>query len=141
MEKVDLERFLSAQEKDYQRALEEVEKGRKQSHWMWYIFPQLKGLGHSSTSEFYGIRGEKEAAAYLQHPILGQRLREICEALLELQKNDATAVMGYPDNLKLKSCMTLFSEISKENDLFDRVLEKFFNGEKDQRTIDLLKTK
>ena len=139
----DLSRFLKAQERDYARALSEIRSGRKRSHWMWYIFPQLKGLGYSSTSQYYGIRNLEEAKAYLQHPVLGPRLVEISEALLTLDTDDAGAVMGYPDNLKLHSCMTLFELAaydlaSPEAPVFSRVLEKFFAGHQDRRTRELL---
>ena len=146
----DLERFVKAQEYDYDTALREIRGGRKRSHWMWYIFPQLKGLGYSSTSQYYGIRDLDEAKAYLQHPVLGPRLVEISEALLTLDTDDAGAVMGYPDNLKLHSCMTLFElaafDLSApelylsapELYVFSRVLEKFFAGHQDRRTRELL---
>ena len=145
-----LERFVKAQQYDYDTALREIRGGRKRSHWMWYIFPQLKGLGYSSTSQYYGIRDLDEAKAYLQHPVLGPRLVEISEALLTLDTDDASAVMGYPDNLKLHSCMTLFElaafDLSApelylsapELYVFSRVLEKFFAGHQDRRTRELL---
>ena len=115
----------------------EISAGQKFGHWMWYIFPQLKELGYSSTAKFYGIDGRKEAEKYLEHPILGARLREMCHLLLKTPSHDASYVMGYPDDLKLKSCMTLFLEISGE-EVFQQVLDKFFDGEKDQFTIELL---
>ena len=132
-----LDRFLKAQERDYQIALEEIQCGQKMSHWMWYIFPQLKELGYSSTAKFYGIDGREEAVAYLTHPVLGKRLREISGELLKLESCDAGYVMGYPDNLKLKSCMTLFLEVSGE-ELFQQVLDKFFEDERDTETVRLL---
>ena len=139
----DLERFVSAQAHSYDDALREVRAGRKRSHWMWYIFPQLQGLGYSSTSQYYGIRDLEEAKDYLQHPVLGPRLVEISEALLTLDTDDASAVMGYPDNLKLHSCMTLFElaafELaSPEVHVFSRVQEKYFAGHADRRTRELL---
>lgn len=133
-----LERFLKAQECDYEIALSEIKNGQKMSHWMWYIFPQLKELGYSSTAKFYGINGRNEAEEYLSHPILGLRLREITEELLKLESCDPGYVMGYPDDLKLKSCMTLFLEISGES-MFQQVLDKFFDGEKDEATLKLLR--
>ena len=145
-----LERFVKAQQYDYDTALREIRGGRKRSHWMWYIFPQLKGLGYSSTSQYYGIRDLEEAKAYLQHPVLGPHLVEISEALLTLDTDDASAVMGYPDNLKLHSCMTLFELAAydlaapelylsaPELYVFSRVLEKFFAGHQDRRTRELL---
>ena len=135
--KNDLERFLKAQDKDYEQALKEIKKGRKTSHWIWYIFPQIAGLGFSSTSKYYSIKDKNEAIEYLKNKTLKNRLIEICEALLSLESDDATYVMGYPDDLKLKSSMTLFSEVS-DIDVFKKVLDKFYNGEKDEMTILLL---
>lgn len=135
--KNDLERFLKAQDKDYEQALKEIKKGRKTSHWIWYIFPQIAGLGFSSTSKYYSIKDKNEAIEYLENNTLKNRLIEICEALLSLESDDATYVMGYPDDLKLKSSMTLFSEVS-DIDVFKKVLDKFYNGEKDEMTILLL---
>lgn len=138
-----LERFVKAQQYDYDTALREIRSGRKRSHWMWYIFPQLRGLGYSSTSQYYGIRDLDEAKNYLQHPVLGPRLVEISEALLTLDTDDASAVMGYPDNLKLHSCMTLFElaafELAApELHVFSRVQEKYFAGHADRRTREML---
>ena len=135
--KQNLERFLKAQELDYETALAEIKAGYKRSHWIWYIFPQIQGLGYSSMSQYYAIRDMEEARAYIEHPILGRRLIEISRALLQLLSNDAGDVMGYPDNMKLKSCMTLFS-LAGDNDIFQKVLDKFFDGEKDKATIDIL---
>ena len=135
--KNDLERFLKAQDKDYEQALKEIKKARKTSHWIWYIFPQIAGLGFSSTSKYYSIKDKNEAIEYLKNNTLKHRLIEICEALLSLESDDATYVMGYPDDLKLKSSMTLFSEVS-DIDVFKKVLDKFYNGEKDEMTISLL---
>ena len=135
--KNDLESFLKAQDKDYEQALKEIKKGRKTSHWIWYIFPQIAGLGFSSTSKYYSIKDKNEAIEYLKNNTLKNRLIEICEALLSLESDDATYVMGYPDDLKLKSSMTLFSEVS-DIDVFKKVLDKFYNGEKDEMTISLL---
>lgn len=135
--KNDLERFLKAQERDYEVALNEIKNGRKTSHWIWYIFPQIAGLGFSSTSKYYSIKDKNEAIEYLNNKTLRNRLIEICEALLLLDSNDATYVMGYPDDLKLKSSMTLFNEVS-DIDIFKKVLDKFYNGEKDEMTISLL---
>ena len=135
--KNDLERFLKAQDKDYEQALKEIKKGRKTSHWIWYIFPQIAGLGFSSTSKYYSIKDKNEAIEYLKNNTLKHRLIEICEALLSLESDDATYVMGYPDDLKLKSSMTLFDEVS-DIDVFKKVLDKFYKGEKDEMTISLL---
>ena len=129
-----LERFVQAQEGSYARALQEIKNGRKTSHWMWYIFPQLSGLGHSQTARYYAIRDRAEAEAYLAHPVLGKRLLEISSELLKLESSDATAVMGWPDDLKLKSSMTLFSLVSREP-VFRQVLEKYFRGEEDAYTV------
>ena len=129
-----LERFVQAQESSYAHALREVKNGRKTSHWMWYIFPQLSGLGHSQTARYYAIRDRAEAEAYLAHPVLGKRLLEISSELLKLESFDATAVMGWPDDLKLKSSMTLFGLVSREP-VFRQVLEKYFRGEEDVYTV------
>ena len=130
---MSLDRFIKAHEDNYDRALKEIKNGRKTSHWMWYIFPQIKGLGFSETARYYEIRGRKEAEEYMAHPVLSRHLFEISEALLSLECNDARKVMGYPDDMKLKSSMTLFYLVSKDN-LFKKVLEKFFDGEMDDRT-------
>ena len=135
--KNDLERFLKAQEKDYEHALNEIKNGRKTGHWIWYIFPQIAGLGFSSTSKYYSIKDKNEAIEYLKNKTLKNRLIEICEALLSLESDDATYVMGYPDDLKLKSSMTLFDEVS-DIDVFKEVLDKFDKGEQDAMTISLL---
>ena len=137
--KYDLSRFIKAQERDYEAALSEIKSGHKRSHWIWYIFPQVKGLGFSSTSEFYGIDGLEEAKAYIENDVLRERLIDISEALLGLESSDAGEVMGYPDDLKLRSSMTLFAEATPEIDVFQRVLDKFFDGKKDQRTIELIR--
>src|SRR5690606_6493004 len=133
-----LQRFLDAQEKDYAVALPEIKNGRKKSHWIWYIFPQIKGLGFSETSRFYAIKDLQEAEAYLQHPVLGERLIQISNALLELPENDANKIFGSPDDLKLKSSMTLFASIDNKNQVFSKVLDKFFNGERDIKTLQIL---
>jgi len=136
-----LRRFLSAQERDYDRALEEIRGGRKRSHWMWYIFPQIQGLGFSSTAQYYGIKDLEEAKDYMEHPLLSARLVEISQALLTLPGNNATAVMGYPDDLKLCSCMTLFEQAKPEEPVFGAVLDKFYGGERDRRTLAILSGK
>lgn len=134
---MSLDRFIEAQEYSYTAALEEIRTGRKRSHWMWYVFPQMKGLGFSSTAQYYGIRDRKEAMSYLDHTVLGVRLREISSVLLTLESSDPSEVFGYPDDLKLKSSMTLFYLVSREK-LFMSVLEKFFCGEIDEKTVELL---
>jgi len=135
----NLNRFIDAQERDYQTALTEIRNGRKRSHWMWYIFPQVQGLGFSETSRFYAVKDLDEAEAFLQHPILGSRLIDICNALLGLESNNANQIFGSPDDLKLKSCMTLFAALSNTDPVFRLVLDKFFNGRKDQKTLQLIK--
>ena len=122
----NLERFLEAQETDYSVALREIQGGKKSGHWIWFIFPQIKGLGHSYNSEFYGISGTEEAKAYLNHPVLGLRLREITTALLNCGNPSADNILGFPDVLKVKSCMTLFDLVSP-NDIFNDVLFKFYS--------------
>lgn len=130
--------FLKAQSNDYTQALTEIRNGRKETHWIWYIFPQLKALGRSGTAKFYGLEDLAEAKAYYDHPILGARLIEISHALLELDENDPTSVMGYPDDLKLRSCMTLFSQLPNADSVFAAVLAKYFDGEGDPQTLTLL---
>ena len=134
----NLSRFLEAQKRDFPQALSEVRSGRKRSHWMWYIFPQLEGLGRSSTSEFYGIKDISEAEAYFHHPVLGSRLTEISNELLRLETANANAVFGSPDDLKLKSSMTLFANLPGAPPVFQQVLEKFFGGSQDKKTLELL---
>ena len=134
----DLERFVSAQERDYLTALAEIRHDRKRSHWMWYIFPQLRGLGMSSTSYFYGIENLEEAKAFLDDPFLGKNLIEISEALLSLDNSDARSIMGSPDDLKLRSSMTLFSLAAPEEPVFKKVLEKFYLGIQDPATLRIL---
>jgi uncharacterized protein (DUF1810 family) len=134
-----LNRFLTAQERDYETALAEIKSGRKRSHWMWYIFPQIAGLGYSETSKFYAIKDRQEAEAYLSHPVLGQRLIEISNALLELEDNHAARIFGSPDDMKLKSSMTLFATLPSTDPVFTHVLAKYFNGIQDWVTLNLLK--
>lgn len=133
-DKYELQRFLDAQENSYTIALEELKEGRKRSHWIWYIFPQLKGLGRSYNSNFYGISGIEEATAYLEHPVLGSRLREISETILALDDTDAVSIFGGIDARKLRSSMTLFDMVSP-NDVFARVLDKYFSGKRDSCTL------
>ena len=134
----NLQRFIDAQESTYERALTEIKNGRKESHWIWFIFPQLQGLGFSNTSKFYAIKDIKEAEEYLRHEVLGKRLINICEELMKLETRDANKVFGTPDDLKLKSSMTLFSLLENTNPVFEQVLKKFFNGAKDLRTLELM---
>ncbi len=135
----NLERFQRAQTYDYGTALREIRNGRKESHWMWYVFPQMKGLGHSSMADYYGISGTEEARAYLADPVLGPHLMEISEALMDLEDKNAAAIFGFPDVLKLRSSMTLFAAVSEENSVFQRVLDAYYHGEKDERTLELLR--
>ena len=133
-----LDRFLDAQRGDYAAALAEVRRGRKTSHWMWYIFPQIAGLGQSSTARYYSIRDLEEAREYYAHPVLGQRLREISGALLELRGSDPVAVFGGIDSMKLKSSMTLFAMAAPDDPLFQQVLDKYYAGEQDALTLRIL---
>jgi len=134
----NLERFLKAHARDYDCALSEIRNGRKYSHWMWYIFPQIKGLGYSSTSIFYAIADIEEAKAYMNNEILRKHMLEICQVLLDLESSDASDIFGWPDDMKLKSSMTLFALSNPECEVFQKVLDKFFDGEKDERTVELL---
>lgn len=138
-----LTRFIDAQVGDYEQALAEIKQGRKRSHWMWYIFPQLNGLGFSDMARVYGIRDRAEAAAYLAHPVLGPRLVEISQALLTIEGASASQVMGSPDDLKLRSSMTLFNAVDgadpiQGGQVFQAVLDKFFGGKPDAKTLTML---
>lgn len=137
-EEKGLDKFVSAQARDYETALREIRGGRKRSHWMWYIFPQLQGLGFSPTAQYYGIRDLEQAMDYMEHPVLGPRLLEISGALLGLESSDPGAVMGWPDELKLCSCMTLFELAAPGEPVFGKVLDKFYGGRRDSRTLELL---
>lgn len=134
----DISRFIEAQRSSYQQALTEIKNGKKASHWIWYIFPQIKGLGRSAMSEYYGIQDIDEAKAYLADAILSKRLIEICEVLLSLDTNDAVEVMGRPDDKKLKSSMTLFDAATDSLEIFQMVLDKYYNGKKDNLTLRIL---
>ena len=135
-----LERFVKAQENSFERALSEIENGKKETHWMWYSFPQIKGLGKSFNSHFYGIDSKMEASKYLSHEVLGPNLQICAEALLTHADRTAHEMLGWGDSMKLKSSMTLFNEVSNEA-CFEKVLDTFFNGAKCQRTIGLLQNK
>lgn len=135
----NLTRFIQAQKRDYDIALAEIRAGKKASHWMWYIFPQLKGLGRSSTSEYYGLSGIKEAQAYLSDPILKARLIEITDAVIAHKDKSAEEIFGGIDAKKLRSCMTLFSIAAPDIPVFEAVLEQFFNGTLDRNTLRLTK--
>lgn len=138
MKSHNLERFLTAQKSAYQTALNELKAGKKQSDWMWYIFPQIQGLGYTETSKQYAIADLAEAAEYLHHRVLGPRLILLCQTLLELETNDAHRIFDSPDDLKLKSSMTLFSAVPGADPIFEKVLQKFFHGLKDHITIKII---
>jgi len=133
-----LDRFVRAQEKMYPIAMQEIQDGKKRSHWMWYIFPQLRGLGSSSMAHIYGISGIDEAQAYLEHPWLSGRLHEICLALLHHKDKSVYEIFGKIDGMKLKSSMTLFALTSEGHTIFDQVLEQFFDGQMDEVTVRLI---
>ena len=135
-----LQRFLSAQESNYARALAEIRNGRKQSHWMWYIFPQIAGLGFSETARFYAIKDIQEAHDYLKHPQLGSRLIEIANAILEIDGKSANQILRNPDDLKLHSSMTLFNMLDPTDPVFQAVLDKYFHSQADKRTLAVVKT-
>jgi uncharacterized protein (DUF1810 family) len=134
----DLDRFVQAQEGDYERALSEVRAGRKRSHWIWYIFPQYDGLGFSETSRRYSNKSVAEAEAYLAHPVLGPRLTECAEAALHVEGRSALEVFGSLDDMKLRSCATLFAHVSPAGSVFERLLGKYFDGERNDRTLRLI---
>lgn len=134
----ELIRFLEAQNQVYLKALSEIKEGKKNTHWMWYIFPQINGLGSSETAKYYGIKDMNEATAYLQHPILGKHLVEIAETVLNLNGKTAIQIFGTPDDMKLRSCMTLFANVKNTNPIFQKVLIKYFNGIPDELTLQLI---
>jgi uncharacterized protein (DUF1810 family) len=134
----ELSRFVLAQDQNNGQALLEIQSGQKESCWMWYIFPQVDGLGTSETSEYYAIKSKDEAAAYLEHKILGPRLRTHCAALLSLRGKTADEIFGYPDDLKLKSSMTLFAQVTPSPSIFTQVLEQYFDGDLDPLTLERL---
>lgn len=135
----DLNRFLESQDRVYSSVLSELKSGHKQSHWIWYIFPQVSGLGRSPTSQYYAIKSKPEAESYLNHPILGARLKECAEILLGIENKTAREILGRPDDLKLRSSMTLFASMAEPGSVFEKVLEKYFHGDRCQRTLMLLK--
>lgn len=134
----DLQRFVSAQARDYAQALAELKAGRKQTHWMWYVFPQLRGLGRSAMAQEYGLKGREEAAAYLAHPVLGPRLLACVHAVLGHQGRSAEDILGNIDALKFRSCLTLFTEVAPEEPVFKTALAAFYRGEPDAETLRLL---
>jgi uncharacterized protein (DUF1810 family) len=131
---VSLERFVKAQEGVYPRALAELKAGKKQSHWMWFIYPQVAGLGHSVMAQMYAIQSLDEARAYLAHPLLGARLRECCQALMAVEGKTAHAIFGSPDDLKFRSSLTLF-DLASPNDIFRAALDRYFDGNADSLTL------
>lgn len=133
-----LTRFLKAQKTDYSIAFSEIKNGKKRSHWMWYIFPQIHGLGFSETSKIYAIKNIQEAEDFLNDPVLGKRLIDICNELVNLKTNDANKIFGSPDDVKLRSSMTLFSSLPDTNPVFQKVLDKFFVGKKDEKTLRIM---
>ena len=133
-----LNRFIEAQESKYDIALSEIKNGKKESHWMWYVFPQIKGLGTSETAKFYALEDITETIAFFNHPLLGNRLLEISTALLQLASSDANKIMGSPDDVKLRSCMTLFNSLPNTNPVFKSVLNKFYNGKEDEATLQII---
>lgn len=141
MPQKDLIRFLEAQNQMYLNALTEIRKGSKRSHWMWFIFPQLEGLGSSENARFFGIMGPEEAGEYLRHPVLGKHLIEISNALLQIRDKTALEILGSPDDLKLRSSMTLFAALENTDPVFEQVLIKYFDSIPDPRTISLLSKK
>ena len=139
MDKYNLSRFLEAQMVTYEGAMLELARGRKESHWIWYVFPQIEGLGRSDTAKLYSIKSLEEGRAYLEHLVLGPRLVEACKILLSLKDASMDEVMGFPDNLKLLSSMTLFEAFSKSNSIFTRIIEVYFDGKRDETSLEIIK--
>ena len=138
MEEYNLKRFLDAQNQVYLKALSEIKNGKKETHWMWFIFPQLKGLGQSETARFYAIADLQEATEFLAHPVLGKHLIQISEELLQIKDKSAKEILGYPDDVKLRSSMTLFANVKDTNPVFASVLKHYFDGLQDEETLQLL---
>lgn len=136
----NLARFITAQEPVMEDVLAELRAGRKASHWMWFVFPQIRGLGSSTTAQHYAIANWEEGRAYYDHPVLGARLRQCTQLVLNHEGRSANQIFGSPDDLKFRSCMTLFAEIAPEEPLFRLALQKYFAGESDSRTLDILST-
>ena len=137
--KYNIERFIKIQKEDYAMALKEIKNGRKRNHWMWYIFPQLKGLGTSAMAQYYGLENLEEAKEYYNNNYLRKNLLEITKALLSLDNTNIESILGYPDNLKLLSCMTLFEIVDKSEKAFSQILDKYYKGKRDTNTIHLIK--
>ncbi len=134
----DLQRFVNAQDHVYDQVLSELRAGAKRTHWMWYIFPQIRGLGSSPTAQFYALQSKEEAIAYDQHDVLGPRLRECTELVLQIEDRTIKEIFYFPDHMKFRSCMTLFDHVLEESDLFRQALDKYFDGELDRRTLSIL---
>ena len=134
----DLQRFVTAQNPVYEQVCAELRNGRKESHWIWFIFPQLRGLGHSPVAKTFGIASREEAEAYLQHPVLGPRLRECTRFVNAVKRRSVNQIFGYPDDLKFRSSMTLFGNVTPDNQIFKDALEKYFGGEPDRLTLERL---
>jgi uncharacterized protein (DUF1810 family) len=134
----DLQRFVKAQDRVYEEVCAELREGRKESHWMWFVFPQIKGLGQSQTANTFGISSREEAEAYLNHPILGPRLRECTRLVNLVEGRSSEEIFGYPDYLKFRSCMTLFAQVTTDNEGFVNALRKYFDGRADRRTLERL---
>lgn len=139
-DRFDLERFVKAQAPVYGQALAELRGGRKRTHWIWFVFPQIRGLGQSETARYYAIGSLEEARAYLRHPVLGPRLVQCAEALLAVDGRTASEIMPHPDDLKLRSSMTLFERVADPGSVFARVIEKYYDGHRDERTLELLES-
>jgi len=140
MNQYNLNRFIEAQMTTYEGAMLELARGRKESHWVWYIFPQIKGLGRSDTAKLYSIKSLEEGRAYLEHSVLGPRLIKACEILLSLKDTSMDEVMGFPDDLKLLSSVTLFEAISEPNTIFTKIIEIYFDGERDKTSLEILES-
>ena len=134
----NLERFMDAQASCYDQVCEELRAGRKRSHWIWFIFPQMRGLGHSEMAQYFGISSRQEAEAYLAHPVLGARLRECTRLVAEIEGSSVDQIFGYPDNLKFHSSMSLFASAAPDEPLFQQALQKYFGGQPDPNTVALL---
>ena len=141
MDKFNLYRFLEAQIEAYDEAMLELASGRKESHWIWYVFPQITGLGKSEKAQFYSIQNLEEAQAYLEHSVLGSRLIKACEILINLEDRAIDEIMGFPDDLKLQSSMTLFELVDNQNSIFSEIINIYFDGERDTNTIEIITKK
>ena len=140
MDQYNLSRFIVAQETTHEGAMLELARGRKDSHWIWYVFPQIEGLGESETTRLYSIKSLEEGKAYLKHPVLGSRLIKACEILVSIEAISINEVMGFPDNLKLLSSMTLFEFISDENSIFNKIIKVYFDNNRDENSLRIIHT-